>query len=274
MIEAKGDTTLIVNISQAGTKSIYGGKASALSVLIANKFSVPNAFVIPVDNLLDNPSEFEALILRNFDSLETEYASVRSSAVNEDGHNSAWAGQLATFLNCCREDVISYVYRCQDSVKSDRALSYAKNNNSKVGKVAVIVQEMIQSEVSGVSFSINPVTKDSSQIITEAGYGLGEAIVSGDITPDSYVYSKKTKQIITKAISRQTKCLMLSEDGKNIWAAPVDDFDRQKLTDRQIADVAEQVLKLEELFGYPVDVEWGIVGGAIYILQCRPVTGL
>ena len=265
---------MIVNLAQATDSKQYGGKAASLSMLIENGFNVPDAFVVSASEAKPVSTALRNALLKEFDDLQSGYVSVRSSAINEDGVNAAWAGQLDTFLNCSREDFIDYVYKCQQSAQSERAKYYALLNGASAGKVAVIVQKMIQSDVSGVAFSIDPVSHNTSKVVIEAGYGLGEAIVSGDITPDSYVYDKSSKEITDIIISTQIKKLEIGEYGKNKWTENIENADKQKLTNSQIVSLAEEILTLEKLRGYPVDVEWGIAKGTIYFLQCRPVTAI
>ncbi len=131
---------------------------------------------------------------------------------------------------------------------------------------------MVQSEISGVAFSAHPISNNNTQIVIEAGWGLGEAIVSGQITPDTYIADKKTGQPIEKHVAQQNKMLVKNTAGETIWESIGARGGDQKLTDNQIIMVSEQTKKLEVFFKYPVDVEWAIWNDTIYILQCRPIT--
>ncbi len=140
-------------------------------------------------NISDNVKDE---IIRKYKELDCEYVAVRSSATSEDGKNHAWAGQLETFLNVNESTIIESVKECWCSVFSPRALFYRiKNNDISDVAVAVVVQKMVQSEVSGVAFSVNPTNNNFNEIVIESVLGLGEAIVSGSVTPDTYIVNKK-----------------------------------------------------------------------------------
>ncbi|HHH12355.1 MAG TPA: hypothetical protein ENJ77_00575 [Candidatus Moranbacteria bacterium] len=139
------------------------------------------------------PAETEKEIKNAFRKLNTKYVAVRSSATAEDGADHAWAGQLSSFLNTTQEQLLNNIKECWASLYTPRAIFYRfeKGLHTAHISVAVVVQKMVESEKSGIAFSVHPVTEDPNQLIIEAGFGLGEAIVSGSVTPDSYVVSKK-----------------------------------------------------------------------------------
>jgi pyruvate,water dikinase len=220
------------------------------------------------------PQDIEKEVLSSFEKLDAKWVAVRSSATSEDGKEAAWAGQLDTFLNTKKENLLEMVKKCWASLFTPRAIFYRLEKGLKKShiSVAVVVQKMIQSEISGIAFSVHPVTEDYNQMVIEAGEGLGEAIVSGQITPDTYVVSKKEKELVEKHISEQEKKLVKKEDGGIEW---IDiNNDQQKLSDEEIFSLGEQVTKLEKHYGFPVDIEWGKEKGKMYILQCRPITTL
>ncbi len=139
------------------------------------------------------PEAIKKEIEKEFKKLNAKFVAVRSSATAEDGQENAWAGQLDSFLNTTEKDLLKNVKKCWASLFTSRAIFYRfekKLNKDKIS-VAVVIQKMINSEKSGIAFSVHPVTEDRNQIIIEAGFGLGESIVSGQITPDSYVVGKK-----------------------------------------------------------------------------------
>ena len=144
------------------------------------------------------PEDICSSILQNYKTLGAQFVAVRSSATAEDSQSAAWAGQLDTFLNTTEENLLQNVQKCWASLFTSRAIFYRfeKNMHDQKISVAVVVQKMIESEVSGIAFSVHPVTQDANQMIIEAGFGLGEAIVSGQITPDSYVVEKNPRRII------------------------------------------------------------------------------
>lgn len=210
-------------------------------------------------------------IMKSYEKLNCKYVAVRSSATSEDGKSHAWAGQLETFLNVDETNIIESIKKCWSSIFSPRAIFYRiKNNDTTDITVAVIVQKMLQSDVSGVAFSINPTNNNPNEIVIESVLGLGESIVSGKVTPDTYIISKEDKKLISKVIKGQ-KTKLIKENGINKWVE-VQDGNLQKLEDKMILELSNLIKKIEKIYSLPVDVEWGIKNNEIYILQCRPIT--
>ena len=133
---------------------------------------------------------------------------------------------------------------------------------------------MVESEVSGIAFSVHPVTKNKNHIIIEAGLGLGEAIVQGAITPDSYIVEKNNWIILDKKINEQKKMLVRSSSGRNEWKEVGEEGKKQVLSEKEIVDLAKLIIKIEKHYGFPVDVEWTKEREEFYILQSRPITAL
>lgn len=260
-------------MADANDRRTAGGKAYALAKMIQAGFNVPRGFVISSACPAMTP-ELQKNILNHFYDLHAKFVAVRSSAVNEDGQAAAWAGQLDTFLNTSENNLVHHIELCWKSTHSPRAQSYAVQKNVESGKVGVIVQKMIQSEVSGVAFSVHPVSQDTTKIIIEAGLGLGEAIVSGEITPDAYTVHKSDDTIIDKRLAPQTKKLVINTLGETVWEGLGTGMSLQKLSDRHIVQLSAIVRQLEVFFSYPVDVEWALCHNKLYVLQCRPITGL
>ena len=151
------------------------------------------------------PKDIGTAIQKEYKKLDAEYVAVRSSTTAEDSASAAWAGQLDSFLNTTEKDLLKNIQKCWASLFTPRAIfyRYEKGLHKQKISVAVVVQKMVESEVSGIAFSVHPVTEDRNQLIIEAGFGLGEAIVSGQITPDSYVVEKEPRRIIDKNVSEQ-----------------------------------------------------------------------
>ncbi|KKQ52701.1 phosphoenolpyruvate synthase [Candidatus Woesebacteria bacterium RIFCSPHIGHO2_01_FULL_39_17] len=202
---------------------------------------------------------------------------VRSSATAEDLPGASFAGQQATFLNVKGDaNLLVAVRDCWASLFTARAIFYREQNkisHSKV-KISVIVQKMIQSEVSGVMFSIDPVTSDKDRIVIESVWGLGEMIVQGSVVPDRYVVQKDTFSILSKEISDQ-KIQLIKKGGKNIESGvPERLSDKPKLNDNEIIKLAKLAERLQKHYYFPQDIEWAKDGQNLYIVQTRPVTAL
>ncbi len=243
-----------------------------------------------IDRLTKASREIQATILSNaipkdialeiqerFEDLSTKRVAVRSSATCEDSATDAWAGQLDTYLNTSSKDLLTNVHKCWASLYTPRAISYRfqKGLRSRNISVAVVVQMMVQSEVSGTAFSVHPVTQNSDQILVEAAYGLGEALVSGEITPDSYVIGKRPFRISEKNISEQRVRLDRARKGSCQWKkVEFGKMKRQKLSDAQLLRLCGLVLTLENHYGFPCDIEWAFEKSRLYIVQCRPITTL
>lgn len=222
------------------------------------------------------PADIKTEIIKYFSELNVEYVAVRSSATAEDSSAAAWAGQLDSFLNTTENILLENVKKCWASLFTPRAIFYRfeKELHKQKISVAVVVQKMVDSEKSGIAFSVHPVTEDKNQLIIEAGFGLGEAIVSGSVTPDSYVVTKNPKEVLDINISNQTKALFRAEGGGNEWKDLGDEGLTQVLTTAQILELSELVLKIENHYGFPCDIEWAFEQGQFYITQSRPITTL
>lgn len=245
--------------------------------------SVEKASVVIRDVIHDQtmPEDLTEEILKAFDELGAQYVAVRSSATAEDGAVASWAGELDTFLNTNRDNVVEKVKECWSSLFTPRAIFYRHEKDliDAHVAVAVVIQKMIQSEISGIAFTVHPVTEDYNQMIIEAGFGLGEAIVSGQVTPDSYVVTKDDMNIMDINVGHQTRKLERVKDIKenedaNVWIDLNSEGEKQKLNEKQIIEVAEVCKRIEGHYDFPCDIEWAIADGDIYITQSRPITTL
>jgi len=208
------------------------------------------------------------------------FVAVRSSATAEDLPEASFAGQQATFLNINGEnEVVVAVQQCWASLFEPRAIFYRVENgfdHFQVG-IAVPVQRMVQSDASGVMFTVEPTSSDRSKITIEAVLGLGEMIVSGDVTPDHYVVDKDSMQIAHKEVKAQEWKLVKKEGGKgkedNVKIdLTLDEQKRQKITDEDILALAKIGKSLEDHYQFPQDIEWAKEKNEIFIVQTRPVT--
>ncbi len=200
-----------------------------------------------------------------------ERVAVRSSATAEDLPDASFAGQQQTFLNTLgTKDVVKAVQKCWASLFTARAIFYREEKrfgHFEVG-IAVPVQKMVDSEVSGVVFTVDPLTSNPNRIVIEAAYGLGEIVVLGTITPDQYLVDKKNFEIIDKKIARQEFQLTYGGEKKISRRKG----NKQKLSNRIIVELAEICKKIEKHYKFPQDIEWGFSQKKIWIVQTRPVT--
>lgn len=201
------------------------------------------------------------------------YVAVRSSATAEDLPDASFAGQQETYLNIKGwKEVVKKVQECWASLFEARAIFYRETNkysHLKVG-IAVPVQLMVQSDFSGIMFTVNPLTNNKEEVSIEAAFGLGQPVVSGEVTPDQYIVNKKTGKIVSRYIAKQTWQLTLAGN------TPISKKYQQvqKLTNKQIVELAHLGMKIEEHYGRPQDIEYGVEDGKMYIVQSRPVTTL
>ncbi len=259
-----------------------GGKGASLGEMANAGISVPPGFVITTEtyNQFSNqelPTDVIKEIIDSFEKLESERVAIRSSAVAEDSTSSSWAGQLESYLNTTRENLVERIRDCWNSIKTERALEYAAEAgvNEEDLAVAVVVQKMVESEVSGVIFTANPITKNKDEIMIEAGFGLGEMLVQGMITPDNFLIDKNSLEIKEKTIETQ-ETMMVFQDGENKEVpVPKEKKDQSPLPDEKVNELAKLAIKIEDHYGKPQDIEWAIDNeGNIWIVQSRPITTL
>ncbi|HUD19093.1 MAG TPA: phosphoenolpyruvate synthase [Patescibacteria group bacterium] len=208
-------------------------------------------------------------------SLKHALVAVRSSATAEDLAGASFAGQQATFLNVSGEaNLIEKVKEAWASLFTARAIFYRQTNkfdHFKVG-IAVPVQKMVESEKSGIMFTLNPVTNDKSRVTIEAIFGLGEMIVQGAVTPDHYEVDKATDKIIVNEPHVQEKQMIRKGGANHILPLTKAEGGKTKLTDEEIVAIANLGKRLEKHYYFPQDSEWAVEGGKIYLVQTRPIT--
>jgi pyruvate,water dikinase len=200
---------------------------------------------------------------------------VRSSATAEDLPDASFAGQQETFLNVRGEaNLLVSTRECWSSLFTARAIFYREQNkiDHQQVKISVIIQKMIQSDVSGVMFSIDPVTNDKDRIVIESVWGLGELIVQGSVVPDKYVVQKDTFSILSKEISDQSVQLVKKGNITKEVDVPKKKRDLQKISDIEIIKLAKLADNLQKHYYFPQDIEWAKEGNELYIVQTRPVT--
>ena len=227
----------------------------------------------------DLAAEVAAEVTQAYGSLNDAPVAVRSSANAEDLAGLSFAGQQETYLNVKGGDeVVEAVRKCWASLWTSQAISYRHQNGIDQGSVAmaVVVQTMVPSRVSGILFTANPATGERSEIIINSSFGLGEAVVSGQVTPDTYVVDKETLNAKETIIG--PKAQQVVADGiQGTRLADVDEASRgqSSLTDDMLRQLSTTALDIEKLYdGVPQDIEWAIVDDDLYLLQSRPITNL
>jgi len=228
------------------------------------------------------PLDIEQAIRDSYAALEAELGaaldvSVRSSATAEDLPGMSFAGQQDTYLNVRGIDaVLDHVKRCWGSLWTDRAVSYRHRQGFAHDEVllAVVVQEMFPSEVSGVMFTANPLTSNPDEIFLNASWGLGEAVVSGQVNPDQYIIARPALTIREKRIHDKKIMTVRRDDLQGSCEAevPEDKRHRETLSDDRVIDLARIGVGIEAHYGFPQDIEWGFANGRFALLQSREVT--
>jgi pyruvate, water dikinase len=284
-----------------------GGKGSSLARMAALGLPVPPGFVVPAnalaDALPDHGDELHALaeaqdaaaaqgLIRSVEldpalrqAVLDAYAAlgggqgdppvaVRSSACAEDSEAASFAGQQETYLHVRGGDAVRTRIRdCWASFFSERALFYRsqKGSLSDLG-MAVVVQRMVHADVAGVLFTCDPVHKRKDRMVVEAVIGLGEAAVSGAVTPDHYVL-KRDGQVRKAQIHQQPYAIVAGESG-GVVERPLsaEEGGARKAGDELLAELARIGADLEQRVGMPQDIEWAVQDGELYVLQARPVT--
>ena len=285
-----------------------GGKAKALMETTQAGFNVPDGLVLSVDffepwtkqitatpewhALMQNINTDTSSILqelaadftftqqqrRNFEEKINRFATnaifaVRSSSPEEDLTSASFAGQYKTLLGIPRDKLEESIAQAYASMFDVRVFEYKRMNQLPLDHptIAVIIQQQINSEISGVAFSLNPHNNAFDEAVINASFGLGESIVSGQVTPDTYVVDKLSNIIIDKKINNKAIVLQLDSLGGTIETK--NEFPKeQALPDYQILEVAALAADCERHYGMPMDIEWAIAEDQLYLLQSRPIT--
>jgi pyruvate,water dikinase len=236
---------------RSSDEGVFGGKAAHLGELIAAGFNVPGGFALTAPD--DEPPAPDGPV------------AVRSSAVGEDGADTTFAGMGETFLWVAPADVPARVRECW--AETERARAYRERMRVGKPRMCVAVQAMVDADVSGVLFTCNPVNGDPSTVAVNASWGLGQAVVGGEVTPDEVLLSKVTGEVVRQTIA--DKHLEYRPDPR-----PVDAERRSAacLEDDALAALLDVARRVEAHFGTHQDVEFAFAGGELFVLQARPVT--
>jgi pyruvate,water dikinase len=260
------------HLEQVIRAGIAGARAEEMEALEGASAKIREAF-----SAGEIPAEMREAVRREYWALgESTAVAVRSSATTEDLPDLSFAGQQDTFLNVRGEvGLDEAIINCWSSLWTARAIGYRARNAipHEQAALAVIVQEMVASEVSGVLFTANPVSGLLSEAVIDATFGLGEALVSGQVEPDHFVADSSTGQVRSVTLGSK-KSATRPKPGGGVETVPEDASARQTLTTGQISALVEAGRKIQEAYGNPQDIEWALAGGALSILQSRPITSL
>ena len=247
----------------------FGGKANSLLKLVENNFNVPRFYIITskayqeflkfnhiesFDDLVkikkeiedaNFPNTLEDEIFDYWEKYNFDKTAVRSSASNEDGQEKSFAGQYKTFLNVDKKELLIKIKKCWISLFEDNVVAYSNDISNQV--MNVIVQEMVEADYSGVAFSSDPTGSSNNYSVIEVCPGLGEKLVSGNVTPTTMFVRRQTHH--SDSIT-----------GQNY------------LTEEDISHLEQIILKIEEIYSIPMDIEWCTKKNLIYILQARAIT--
>ena len=260
---------------------LVGGKAVGLGRLLREGMRVPPGFVVTTAAYRARPPTLPDEIAAAYSRLcgsSAQPVAIRSSATAEDLADASFAGQQETYLWILgAEQVVQHVERCWASLFSPQATAYRAHRNLDVQDLAmgVVVQRMVPAEAAGVMLTIDPVNGDPSQIAIEAAYGLGAAVVNGEVTPDRFGIDKVTLEIRARALARKPVAYRFEPSVQGIRLQPVPDAEQAEpcLTDPEIVELASLGKRLERALGAAQDIEWAIAPGReIFLLQTRPET--
>ena len=262
-----------------------GGKGLNLGKLTRAGFRVPQGFCVTTDayrfSVQDlseqNAGAIKELVLlpelvaeirTAWDQLQTATVAVRSSATAEDLAEASFAGQQDTFLNVASDELLDALKACWASLWSERAIAYRRTQGitDEGLAMAVVIQEMCDADVSGVLFTVSPFSSDVS--IIESNWGLGESVVSGAITPDSFHISRKTGEVLEKNVA--TKREMVTAAGVDEVSPAQQDV--PSLTDAQLKELTQLGMQIETFYGKPMDIEWALADTQFVLLQARHIT--
>jgi rifampicin phosphotransferase len=235
-------------------------QASAIAALFADR---------------DVPAEIAAAVAQGYHRLGSPPVAVRSSATAEDLPEASFAGQQESFLNVAGDDqLLVAVRRCWASLWTARAISYRARHDIPPDTVslAVVVQELVDADASGIAFTADPVTGDDTMIEINAAWGLGEAIVGGQVTPDTITVERASGRIIRTVINSKTIMTGLTDGATTAMPVPKGRQDAPALTESQVSKLVDLAIMVEDLFKDPMDIEWCRRGDQLFVLQARPIT--
>jgi pyruvate,water dikinase len=222
------------------------------------------------------PDDLSTAVLSAYGRLgESTRVAVRSSGIGEDAEGTSFAGMNATFTNVAGEKgILARLVECWASLWSPRSIFYRGNRNlTAEPSIAVVVQEMVPAERSGVMFTLDPSTGETDHMVIEAAFGQGEVVVGGMVEPDTYVVGKSDLRVLHARVGTQHFEIVRGPDGED-QRLDLDDHDGglRVLSDDEVVKVARLGLLVEKHYGSPQDIEWAVAGSQIFLVQSRPVT--
>lgn len=221
------------------------------------------------------PQDLETELLQQYKHINTDLVAVRSSIATSDEHPLAWTGVLQTFLRVSPDAIAESIKKCWASLFSPKPLSVIIQKGLSLDQIhlSVIVQRMIDSTVAGIAYSKHPINDDDNQMVIEAGLGIGNPSDKRLFTPDTYIFDKVRNKVIDKQIHQQ-EIEIIPAEGTGTTMKDLDSkkAQKQKLLDRQIKELADQIIKIESVFEQPVAVEWVLSGNEFYYLQARKMS--
>ncbi|MGJ8696406.1 MAG: PEP/pyruvate-binding domain-containing protein [Verrucomicrobiaceae bacterium] len=271
----------VVPLSEARELSLTGGKAINLAKLMAADLPVPDGFVVTTTayraagGSTAVPPDIEAEIRAAYEAMGSPMVAARSSATAEDMAEASMAGQYETFLNLSGADeLLKAVSGCWESMRSDRLLSYLREQGIDPATVAmaVVVQKLVPAEAAGVLFTANPQTGATEDMLIEAAWGLGEGVVSGAVQPDRIRLRGEDGRVLKYEVAEKTT--KLSPGGKGFEGVPRDDQSRACIQHEEIQELWQLGRRAARHFDGPQDIEWAVEGGKVYLLQSRAITTL
>lgn len=276
-----------------------GAKAANISQIAAD-FKVPCGFTLSVEafsrwsepgrlrqssktDIENVPDDFKEHVANAYRQLgetvgeETPAVAVRSSATDEDSGGASFAGQHDTYLNITGAAAVSAaIVKCWNSLQNPEAIAYRESAGIALdgARMAVLVQHLVASDTSGIVFSANPITGNRDEVMLNMSWGLGESIVGGTVTPDTFIVSKGDFKITSETIAEKMLMTVSTPDGTKEVDVPRIMRSAPSASPEQVIEAAKMATALEEQLGWPVDAEFAFHGADLFLLQARPITTL
>jgi phosphoenolpyruvate synthase/pyruvate phosphate dikinase len=275
----------VLPLGAVGVAEAVGGKAAGFATLAAAGLDFPDGFILSAEAHRNArglgwtagtpiPGTTSAAVSGALAFLPGDAFAVRSSAVAEDGASASFAGQFETIVGVCRDDIAAAIAECWASAGTGRALAYrgAERNEHAM---AVIVQPLVAADVSGVIVTADPITGDDRTLLVNASFGLGEAVVSGLVTPDEYRIARADARVVAATIAAKELEIVRGPDGAlEERALPAERSTARTLDTEWLRALWQGALAAEAVLGRPADLEFAFADGRLLWLQCRPLTAL